>query len=130
MGDSRKARGDDKQLSKLQRRPQRLDRLDLQRGVLGKSRHVDAEGEMRHGVHALGPIAQAGLILQTAPVRLGTDGKQLVHPGIAAGKAPDVMTGLGKLPHQLRADEAGGSGDEDAHGLNSVIYLGCGARQV
>ena len=96
-------------------RAERLDDRPVDLAVLLELREVVDERRMDHAVREFCTRPQAWQVLQVAPVRRGADGCEGAGRGVGAGKAQHLMPGIEQVPHDGGADEARGSGDEDAH---------------
>jgi hypothetical protein len=90
------------------------------------------EGGVDHAVGPGGAVAQAVEVGEVAPERLDPGLGEPPGAGVGPGEAEDLVPGRLKLRYQGRADEAGGAGEEDAHGSRPLTWKSpsVGARSI
>ncbi len=97
----------------------------------GEVGEVVDEGEVNYAIGGLGAAAEALEVLEVAFVGLSAGGGEGGDIGFAAGEAEDLMIVFEEFVDSGAADEAGGAGDEDAHGgWGSGVLVGSGERLV
>ena len=76
---------------------------------------------MDHAVGLGGAAAKAREIFEGAMMYFGTGVGEALRALDRASQADDLMTCLQELRHDPRADEAGGTGEKDAHEKASIV---------
>ena len=106
----------------LEDRAQRLDGTSILPAVRDEVREVVVEGGVDHAIAASRAAAQAVEILDVAPVCLGASCRERLRPRIRARQSEHLMARVDEFRHDLRADEAGGTGEKNTHRLCPALH--------
>ena len=103
-------------------------RLVHRRMLGGGNPDLVHRGDVDHRIAALQPGADRLAVAEIATDELAAHRGQLFALLRVADQADDVVAALAQLAHDLAADEAGASGNEDLHGARQPILIGRPAR--
>ena len=80
------------------------------------------EGGVDDGIRLARAVAKAFEILERAAMDFRAHGRERARAGVGAGETEHLMARCDEFADDGGADEAGGAGNEDAHGKSPMLF--------